>query len=108
MKKLQQKQIQLLEEEDKEIQKVLAEQKKVQEKQEEQFKEFTEAAKEFIYPNNVEEKLMAALESPVTLNRPINEYGLTSDEEAKIFTTEKNYRLTPTEQEYFVIRKMKE
>ena len=51
---------------------------------------------------------MAALESPVTLNRPINEYGLTSDEEAKIFTTEKNYRLTPTEQEYFVIRKMKE
>lgn len=51
---------------------------------------------------------MAALENPVTSNIPIDQSGTPRRHEAKVLTTEKNFRLTPTEQEYFDIRKMKE
>ena len=56
----------------------------------------------------MEDKIMAALEEPVTINHPIDEFGVPDAAESKVFTTEKNYRLTPTEEEYFQIRKMTE
>lgn len=56
----------------------------------------------------MEDKLMEALSSPVTVNQPIDKQGVPTHHEAKVFTTERDYRLTPTEEEYFVIRKMKE
>ena len=62
----------------------------------------------FKYPTNVENKIYAALESPVTGNQPIDNAGVPDEYDSKIYTTEHDYRLTPTELEYFNIRKMRE
>ena len=51
---------------------------------------------------------MEALESPTTHNFPIDELGRPDLDASKIHTAERNFRLTPTEQEYFVLRKMRE
>ena len=44
----------------------------------------------------------------MTSNIPIDGSGSPVPTDAKVLTTEHNFRLTPTEKEYFVIRKMKE
>jgi len=51
---------------------------------------------------------LEALESPTTHNFPIDELGRPDLDASKIHTAERNFRLTPTEQEYFVLRKMRE
>jgi len=106
--RLQAKQIEVMEEQEKEIKEVLRIQEKRQKQQEKHFKEWTEQAQNFIYTTNVDEKIADALEHPVTSNQPVDSQGISLRGEAKVFTTEDNYRLTPTEEEYFIIRKMKE
>merc|ERR1712080_30238 len=96
-----------MEEENEQIKEVLNVQNRRQKQQTKYFNEWTEK-KDFIYPTNVEDKIFAALESPVTMNQPVDSQGVPNDIDSKIYTTEHNYRLTPTELEYFYIRKMKE
>ena len=48
------------------------------------------------------------MERPTTHNFPVDELGRPDLDASKIHTAERNFRLTPTEQEYFVLRKMRE
>ena len=48
------------------------------------------------------------MDAPSTHNFPVDELGRPDFDASKIHTAERNFRLTPTEQEYFVLRKMRE
>ena len=48
------------------------------------------------------------MDAPSTHKFPVDELGSPDFDASKIHTAERNFRLTPTEQEYFVLRKMRE
>ncbi|CBY32069.1 unnamed protein product [Oikopleura dioica] len=108
MQKLETSELRRLEREEQEIERIRKHRKSLEKKHKKEFEAWTEASKDFLHETNVDDKILEALESPTTHNFPIDELGRPDLDASKIHTAERNFRLTPTEQEYFVLRKMRE
>jgi len=108
VQKLESSELRRLEREEQEIERIRKHRKSLEKKHQKEFEAWTEASKDFLHESNVDDKILEALESPTTHNFPVDELGRPDFDASKIHTAERNFRLTPTEQEYFVLRKMRE
>jgi len=108
MHKLETSELKRLEREEQEIERIRKYRISLEKKHKKEFEAWTEASKDFLHETNVDEKILEALEAPTTHNFPVDELGRPDFDASKIHTAERNFRMTPTEQEYFVLRKMRE
>ncbi|CAG5082408.1 Oidioi.mRNA.OKI2018_I69.PAR.g10119.t1.cds [Oikopleura dioica] len=108
MQKLETSELKRLEREEREVERIRKYKRSLEKKHKKEFQEWTAASKDFLHENNVDDKILSALERPTTHNFPVDELGRPDLDSSKIHTAERNFRLTPTEQEYFVLRKMRE